>query len=105
MSVSIQQAAANAFATWLASQLPGVVVEPRWPSPDKQKPSKSITLVMAGRRRDTPIDPYVLKKTNTGPTQTTAVWPIAACVQPFQLDIWTLSDIARDDLIAQLDIL
>lgn len=103
MSVSIQQAAANAFATWLATKLPGVAVEPRWPSPDKQKPSKSVTLVMAGPRLDTPIEPRMLSATNTGATQTTAVWQIKACSQPFQLDIWTTRESERDDLIARLD--
>lgn len=103
MSVSIQQAAANAFAAWLASKLPDVEVEPRWPAPDKRKPPKSITLVMAGSRRDTPLDPRVLKKTNTGATQTTATWQVAACSQPFQMDIWTTREVDRDDIIARLD--
>ena len=103
MSVSIQQAAANAFALWLASKLPDVTVEPRWPSPDKKKPAKSITLVMAGRRRDTPIDLRTIAKTNVGATQVNAKWQVAACTQPFQLDVWATSDVARDDIIARLD--
>lgn len=103
MSVSVHQAAANAFATWLASKLTGVTVEPRWPSPDKKLPAKAITIVTAGRRIDTPLDLKLLSSTNSGATQTNAVWQLAACRQPFQLDIWAQSDIARDDLIAQLD--
>ena len=103
MSVSIQQAAANAYAAWLRTKLPDVVVEPRWPNPDKQKPPKSITLVMAGPRRDTPIDLRLLSKTNVGAAQTTAVWQVAACVQPFQMDIWTTQELLRDDVIARLD--
>lgn len=103
MSVSIQQAAANAFAAWLAAKLPDVEVEPRWPAPDKRKPQKSITLVMAGSRRDIPLDPRVLTKTNVGATQTQAVWQVAACIQPFQLDVWTTREVDRDDIIARLD--
>lgn len=101
--VTIQQAAANAFAAWLASQLPGVEVEPRWPAPNKKKPPKSITVTMAGRRRDTPLDPHLIKMTNQGSTQVRAVWQIAACTQPFQLDVWAQSEPARDDLLARLD--
>ncbi len=103
MSVTIQQAAANAFAAKLATYLPDVVVEPRWPASDKQKPPKSITIVMAGPRRDTPLDLRVIKQTNTGATQTTAVWQVSACVQPFQMDVWALSEVERDDVLARLD--
>lgn len=101
--VTIQQAAANAFAVWLATQLPDVEVEPQWPSADKRKPPKSISLVTAGRRRDTPIDLRVLSKTNVGDKQTKAVWQLAACTQPFQLDVWALTDVDRDDILARLD--
>lgn len=105
MSVSIQQAAANAFATWLASKLGSdVVVEPRWPSPNKKKSPKAITLVMAGPRQDTPIDLRRLSNTNQGTNQTQTVWQIAACTQPFQLDVWTESDVDLDDIIARLDV-
>ncbi len=104
MSVTIQQAAANAFAAYLQSKLPDVVVEPRWPAADKQKPPKSITVVTAGRRRDLPIDLRLLKKTNVGSTQTRTVWQVATCTQPFQLDVWTTKDVDRDDILARLDI-
>lgn len=103
MRTSVQQAAANAFAAWLATKIPGVTIEPRWPSPDKKKPSKSISVVMAGRRRDTPIDLHQLKLTNVGAKEVDIVWQIAACTQPFQLDVWALTDVERDDLIARLD--
>lgn len=103
MSVSIQQAAVNAFADYLQSKLPDVVVEPRWPASDKQKPQKSITIVMAGPRRDTPIDPKMVKKTNVGATQTSSTWQLAMSSQPLQLDVWATRDVDRDDIIARLD--
>lgn len=105
MSVSIQQAAANAFAGWLGQQLSDVKVEARWPAPDKQLPPKAITLVASGARRDSPIDPHLLSKTNQGATQTRAIWQVAACYQPFQLDVWATRDLDRDDIIARLDVL
>lgn len=103
MSVSIQQAANNAFAAWLSGQLPGVNIEPRWPAADRLKQAQTITIAIAGARQDIPIDPKILKMTNVGSNQVTAQWMIAACTQPVQMDIWTVSDPARDDLVAQLD--
>jgi hypothetical protein len=104
LKVSIQQAAANAFATWLGSKLaPDVVVEPRWPSPDKRKNPRVVTVVMAGPRRDTPIDLRQLSATNVGATQKRTVWQVAACSQPFQLDVWAESDVELDDIVARLD--
>lgn len=94
MRVTVQQAAANAFAAWLQPQLDDVTVEPRWPSPDKRRPSKSITVVTAGRRVDLPIDLRPMGSNG---------WQIAACRQPFQLDVWTNSDVERDDILARLE--
>lgn len=103
MRVSIQQAAANAFAAWLQDKLPTVPIISRWPSPDRAKPLQSISIITAGNRRDTPIDLRILSKTNVGEKQTKAVWQHTACSQPMQLDVWAQSDPARDDLLAQLD--
>lgn len=103
MRVTIQQAAANAFAAYLAAKLPDIAVESRWPSADKQRPPQSITVIPAGRRRDLPIDVQLLKKTNRGSNQVDAVWQVAACTQPFQLDVWSTTDVGRDDILARLD--
>ncbi len=103
LRVSVQQAACNAFATWLASNLTDVVVEPRWPAADKAKPHKSITIITAGPRRDTELDFQVVKTTNIGPTDVKAVWIQAACTQPLQLDVWAQTDVDRDDILARLD--
>lgn len=103
MRVTVQQAACNAFATWLGSNVLDTVVEPRWPAPDKKKPPKSITLITAGRRQDEAVDLKLVKNTNLNTAQTTAIWQVAACTQPMQLDIWALTDIDRDDLMARLD--
>lgn len=103
MAVSIQQAAANALATWLQTKLPDVVVQPQWPSPDYTKPDKVISIVTAGVRSDLPLDPRVVGRTNLSDTTANFRWQIAACKQPFQLDIWTTSDVDRDDIMARLD--
>ena len=103
MAVTIQQASANAFATWLQGKMTDVSVEPRWPAPDKKRPAASITVVTAGRRIDTPIDTRLLSATNNGAKQTNATWQVAACRQPFQLDVWADADVTRDDILARLD--
>lgn len=104
MSVSIQQAACNALATFLASKMTGVTVAARWPAPDKALPRKAITVITAGSRRDTAIERKLLSSANSGDTDVDAVWQIAACTQPLQLDIWAHSDFERDAMMADLDI-
>ncbi len=104
MSASIQKAAENALAAFLSSKLSGVTVIAGWPSHDKDLPQKALTVTAAGSRRDIPIERKILKQTNNGDTDVDAVWQIAACTQPFQLDIWTHSDFARDAIMADLDI-
>ncbi len=103
MSVTIQQAAMNALAEYLGLNLPDVDVTPRWPSPGKELPPKAITVVLAGSRRDEPMDLRQLSFVNSGPLQSSVVWQVSACKQPFQLDIWARSDLQRDDILARLD--
>ncbi len=101
--VSIQQAASNTFAAWLATKMTGVVVSSRWPAPDRPMPAKAITVVTAGARRDIPFGPNILSQVNNGINQTDVVWQVAACTQPLQLDVWAHSDFERDDMLAHLD--
>src|SRR6185369_1440099 len=104
LRVSIQQAGANALATFLTTKLSSdIVIESRWPSPDRVKPSKIITIYPAGRRVDTPIDLRIISKENVGDHDVSAVWQLAACKQPFQMDVWATADVLRDDMMAQLD--
>lgn len=105
MIVSIQQAANNALVAYLQPFLTDVVISSNWPSPDRDLPEKAITIITAGARRDFPLDPKQIKNTLNGSTMVDTVWQVASCVQPFQLDIWTHSNIERDDLMARLDIL
>ncbi len=102
--ISIQQAASNSIAAFLADKLPDVKVASQWPAPDRVLPAKAISVITAGSRRDTPIERKLLKATNNGATQVDAVWQIAACHQPLQLDVWAQSDFDRDEMIAALDV-
>ncbi len=104
MSVSIQQAASNALAAFLKSKFTDIEVTSSWASPDKALPEKAISIVTAGARRDTPVERKLLKATNDGALNTNAVWQIAACTQPYQLDVWAHSSFALDAIIADLDI-
>lgn len=83
--------------------MPDVAFENKWPSPNKPLPAKVVTILRAGPRLDTPIDPNILSATNTGASQTNAVIQIAACEQPLQLDVWTQSNYDRDDVVARID--
>jgi len=106
MATTIQQAACNALATYLQTALgSGVSVEQRWPDPAKALPAKAVTVLLAGRRKDRPIDPRMINSANVGGTQATSTWQFLWCEQDIQLDVWALTDVDRDDLIAQLDTL
>lgn len=102
--ISIQQAACDQLAVWLGSQLPGVVVEPRWPAPSKELPRKAVSIIQAGPRKDENIQPDLLSATNSGTTQSVTRWRLKACEQPIQIDVWTKTDPERDDILARLDI-
>lgn len=103
--VTIQQAAVNALATWLASQLTGGVdVNSRWPEPTEQLPPKSLTIVLAGPADDELFDPVVVAQTNH-PTDPVATYTyrFRCRRQALQLDVFTQYDVDRDDIMAQLD--
>lgn len=101
---SIQQAAVSSLSTWLASQFPDCAVYDRWPEANVSL-TKAITIIRAGARVDDYIDPVVLRQINseTNPTQSLYTWRLAYCSQPVQLDVWTTSDVVRDDIMARLD--
>lgn len=101
--VSIQQAAANAFARWLRTELPDVDVESRWPEPNRRLPPKMLTVLLAGNRIDEPLDPHVLHMEPIDEATGLYRWRVTACRQPMQLDVWATSDVERDDLLARLD--
>jgi hypothetical protein len=103
VSVTVQKAAINALAEWLGQKMPDVSVTTGWPSPDKELPAKAITVLLAGSRRDEPMDLRQLSHANSGANQSSVVWSVCACVQPVQLDVWALSDFVRDDILARLD--
>lgn len=103
--VSVQQAALNALASYLADVLPDVSVEPRWPDPDKKLPSKAITLIPAGPRTLLYFGrPEILEKVeDISPTAALYRWIVAEAELPVQMDIWTTYPLDRDDIIARLD--
>lgn len=111
MAVSVEQAANNAFATYLGAQLvaagyaggTAVSVEPRWPDPDKQLPTRAVSLILAGRRDDVLFDPYVVSTVAVDGATFTTTWAVASVDQPVQLDVWARDDYARDDLVATVN--
>lgn len=103
MVVSVQQASANAFAAWLQVQMPDVTVFSRWPN-FRSLPAKAISVITSGARQDINLTPHLISATNSGSVNTSGIWQVAACFQPYQLDVWTTSHVARDDIVARLDV-
>src|SRR5689334_9544536 len=109
--VSIQQAARNALAAWLTSELApagggsGVTVEPRWFEPDQQLPARAISIIGAGPRQVEWLEPDILAQAENAenPAQIDITWQLGAVQQRVQLDVWAQSDVELDDLVARLD--
>ncbi len=109
--VTLQQAARNALATWLTSELSSVpvTVEPRWAEPDRQLRPKHITIIDAGPRDLEWLQPEVLYSTlvdlegGNSVKKVDAVWSFGYATMPVQLDVWAQSDVGLDDIIARLD--
>jgi hypothetical protein len=105
MMVSVQQAACNALQAYLQPLFTDAFVDTRWPDATRKLPPKAITIICAGQRQDTQIDPFTTGQVNlAGGTAANYNWQIKACEQPLQLDVWGQTDVSRDDLIARLDI-
>src|SRR5579864_5517484 len=104
--VSIDQAAINAIKLWFAANLPAdVVIDDRWPEPSRSLPVKAITILPAGAREQDYVDPQIVSATSLGPSTNNQMysWLVALIKQPLQLDVWTKSDVDRDDIKARLE--
>lgn len=104
--VTIQQAARNALAAWLVTDLAavsGLKIEPRWVEVDVAKLPLAITVIDAGPRRIEWGDPVLLSSTPINATQVEGVWALGDVEQRVQLDIWAPSDVQLDDIMARLD--
>lgn len=109
--VTLQQAARNALAAWLGTELASedVEVEPRWVEPDRRLTAKRVTIIDAGPRKIEWLAPEILATTNVDTEGGVAVqkvdatWGFGFITQPVQLDVWALSDVEIDDIQARLD--
>lgn len=109
--VSIQQAARNALAEWLTSEIASedIEIEPRWVESDRPLVSKRITIIDAGPRTVEWLQPEIVASTNVDTeggedvVKVDGTWSFGFITQPVQLDVWTQSDVELDDVIARLD--
>lgn len=109
--VSVGQAAANAMAKWLGSQLgKDVTVRAKWPQASTRAKTKVVTIVPIGRRRrlDAISPTYIVARTNTTAVNATnpqarALLRLGFYMQAMQIDVWATSYDERDDLVDQLD--
>jgi len=102
-SVTIQQAACNALAEHLRTQLPDVTVDDRWPDPQRAMHLPTITILKSAPRQDIAIDMSNLGFSNVGTKRVAFQTQIAACEQLLQLDVWANNQIELDDILARLD--
>lgn len=101
---SVEQAACDALKVFLAAEFPGVAVSQRWPAADKPLPSKAISILRIGARKDFEIDKALTKITPIPNTNTvTARYRVKSCTQGVQLDVWSTNGADRDSLQYQLD--
>jgi hypothetical protein len=111
MAVSIEQAGVNALRTYLAAQLPDVIVSDEWPNPDEALPEKAITILKIGAREETRAEPRVVKSEPLmvgdppaeDPVLRVYTWRVKLIKQTIQLDIWSQYEVVRDDISARLD--
>lgn len=110
---TIQQAARNALAVWLTTELAsvtgGVLIEPRWVESDQKLPAKRVTIIDAGPRDIEWLQPEPVATVNVDVENSLPVkkvdstWSLGFVTQPVQLDIWARTDVELDDLIARHD--
>lgn len=106
MQVSIGQAACNALAAYLKQRFtPDVRVYDRWPEANIKLAPKAISVIKFGKRERLDVAATGFVDTITPINATTAVctFRIGSYMQPVQLDVWAVSDVERDDLVARLD--
>lgn len=58
-TVTIEQAACNALASFLGARLPGVTVSSRWFDRDQELPERAISIILAGAPREEMLQPEV----------------------------------------------
>lgn len=108
--VSIEQAARNALATWLSTQLavPDLVIEPRWFPADLDLPPKALSVIDAGLPDVEWLDAELLLKANVDTEngspvkKVDVVWGFGHIDQAVQLDVWAPTEVELDDLRARL---
>lgn len=105
--VSAQQAACNALAVWLKSQMPEVTVEDRWPEgelpADDQGHVRAVTVLLVGAPVDQALDPEIVSSTPNGDGTDSTVYQYRCRRQHVELDVWASYDVDRDELVATLD--
>ncbi len=103
---TVQQAAVNALAAWLTSELTGgITVNQMWPE-ETVPLTRAVTILRAGPPVDVLFDPIVELEEDTDPPDPTKVKitvSYKARQQRLQLDIWDTTDVGRDDIAAQLE--
>lgn len=103
LTVSLEQAAANALRTWLAAQFADATVSGKWPGRAKKLPQRAITVLIAGPLpTDEEVFPEVVDTQIVDATHSVYTWRIACGRLPLQLDMWASSEAYLDDMCARM---
>lgn len=106
LSVSLAQAAANALATWIGTQITDALVSTHWADASMEfggTTAKAVTVLWTGDQTvDYVSDDDVIAKSVTSSTRADYTFLRSTLTQPFQIDVWACSDVERDDLVARL---
>lgn len=105
-SVSVQQASLNALQAWLTQSLPkDWKISARWPDPERRLPAKAVTVIPAGPVEWTMVEPKVVGgPTSVGIAGSGAfTWLLRLGIMPVQMDVWSNTDVSRDDMMASLE--
>lgn len=105
---SVEQAICDALATYLTSELTGVTVKSKWRDAGVKLTTPLVTVVKFGVRREIMYDPIVIGQTDEldeedEPTgRATYKWELSSIEQDLQLDVWAVTQKARDDVMDAL---
>ncbi len=110
---STQRAACNALAVYLEREfdklydrsVPSqrVHVFEEWPEPGVTLPPRAVSVIEAGTRKETHLQPTIEKQTTLPDGSVEVTWAVSALTQPIQIDVWATHAAVRDLLCDDLD--
>jgi len=103
-AVTLERAAQNALAKYLAARLPDVTVNARWPDgASAYTENGTISLIDRDGPPEELFDPQLVSWTPISESQTLGTWELASVTLSLQLDVWAKYDYTRESILRRLD--